>query len=144
MDNNCDQQIDEGFDADGDGFTSCGVDGVLGTVDDDCAPADFDINPGEIEIQGDDIDQDCDGVGGPAADPCCVHYLYSGQSWLAGGTYVGTPFTGAPGACADSIAAAQVCDIVSPTGSTCCGNLGGMNWELSCYHEYQAQSSSCN
>ncbi len=35
-DENCDGSVDEGFDADGDGITSCGADGIIGTADDDC------------------------------------------------------------------------------------------------------------
>jgi hypothetical protein len=53
-DNDCDLLIDELFDEDGDGTTSCGADGVLGTDDDDCNDNDANIEP--------DIWDDCDGV----------------------------------------------------------------------------------
>ena len=51
VDNNCDSQIDEGFDNDGDGYTTCGGDC------DDSNPA---INHGAIEVCDDKIDNDCD------------------------------------------------------------------------------------
>ena len=45
LDNNCDGSVDEGFDGDGDGYTTCGG---------DCAPGDAAVNPGAAEV--------CDGV----------------------------------------------------------------------------------
>jgi len=53
LDNNYDGQIDEGFDTDGDGYTTCG-----GDCDDNNAA----INPGTTEVPYNDIDDDC----GPA------------------------------------------------------------------------------
>ncbi len=49
-DNNCDGEIDEGFDADDDGWTSCGG---------DCANGDPLIHPGAQELC-DGVDNDCD------------------------------------------------------------------------------------
>ena len=50
IDNNCNLTIDEGFDLDNDGFTSCGG---------DCNDGDVAINPGATEVC-DAIDNDCD------------------------------------------------------------------------------------
>jgi len=59
-DDNCDGVVDEGFDADGDGHTTCGADGEPGTPDDDCDDSDADINPTVGEVVCDDVDNDCD------------------------------------------------------------------------------------
>ncbi len=61
QDNNCDSNIDEGFDSDSDTFTSCGPDGIPGNSDDDCNDGDPGINPSSSEIC-DAQDQDCNGV----------------------------------------------------------------------------------
>jgi hypothetical protein len=52
IDDDCDLIIDEGFDQDGDGFTSCGG---------DCNPVNPAIYPGALEVC-DGIDDNCDGV----------------------------------------------------------------------------------
>ena len=54
QDNDCDLLVDELFDEDGDGTTSCGADGITGTEDDDCNDDNANIEP--------DIWDDCDGV----------------------------------------------------------------------------------
>ncbi|MDP7112700.1 MAG: DUF2341 domain-containing protein, partial [Myxococcota bacterium] len=51
VDDDCDGDIDEGWDADGDGWTTC---------DGDCNDTLFEVNPGATEIC-DQIDNDCDG-----------------------------------------------------------------------------------
>jgi hypothetical protein len=53
LDNNCDGTADEGFDSDGDTYTSCGG---------DCDDADGEINPDANEVPYDGIDQDCSGA----------------------------------------------------------------------------------
>ncbi|MEL6343303.1 MAG: MopE-related protein [Myxococcota bacterium] len=50
VDNNCDEQIDEGFDEDADRFTTCGG---------DCDDTNVDINPDAVEIC-DELDNNCD------------------------------------------------------------------------------------
>ena len=55
-DNDCDGIVDEtttNYDDDGDGYTESGG---------DCDDADKDIGPASLEIKGDGIDNDCDGV----------------------------------------------------------------------------------
>ena len=59
-DENC-SGIDEGFDSDGDGFTSCGRDGIPGNSDDDCDDTSSFRSPGYPEVC-DLIDNDCDGA----------------------------------------------------------------------------------
>ena len=66
LDNNCDGSVDEGFDVDGDGYSSC---------DGDCDDADAAINPDATE-QCDGVDHDCDGdVSAENADGCTTYYL---------------------------------------------------------------------
>lgn len=52
IDNNCDGQIDEGFDLDNDGYTTCSG---------DCDDSDNSINPGTAETCN-GIDDNCDGI----------------------------------------------------------------------------------
>ncbi|HZW63827.1 MAG TPA: MopE-related protein [Flavobacteriaceae bacterium] len=52
LDNNCNTLVDEGFDEDEDGFTTC---------QGDCDDNDDSTYPGAPEIPADGIDQDCDG-----------------------------------------------------------------------------------
>ena len=58
LDNNGDGSIDEGFDADEDGYTTCGSDELAA----DCDDTDAEVNPGAEETDGDLIDNDCDGM----------------------------------------------------------------------------------
>jgi len=52
VDDDCDGTVDNGFDADGDGFTTCGG---------DCNDADPAINPAAPEITGNGVDENCNG-----------------------------------------------------------------------------------
>ncbi|MBI2895636.1 MAG: VWA domain-containing protein [Deltaproteobacteria bacterium] len=55
-DNDCDGAVDDGFDQDGDGMTTCGADGAGVDCDDGLAA----VNPGHEEVC-DGLDNDCDG-----------------------------------------------------------------------------------
>ena len=107
-DDNCDGNIDEGLavltyyeDADGDGYGSallgdfCIAPANSSVIDGDCDDADFDVNPGATEIDGNGVDDDCDGeVDFPSA--CCDAPGYSEA-----------------GACLDAVCAADsfCCDV---------------------------------
>jgi len=71
IDNNCDGAIDEGFDADGDGWTSC---------DGDCDDTDFNVNPDAVEVC-DGIDNDCDGDNDEGFDADFDGYWSLDCSW---------------------------------------------------------------
>ncbi len=60
-DQNCNGAVDESFDADSDGVTTCGADGSAGTADDDCDDGNPLLFPGNSE-SCDGLDQDCDTV----------------------------------------------------------------------------------
>ncbi|MEW6441951.1 MAG: PKD domain-containing protein [bacterium] len=62
IDDNCDAEVDEGFDEDGDGYTSC---------QGDCADDDPATHPGTAESCDDGEDNDCDGLV-DAQDPDCA------------------------------------------------------------------------
>lgn len=61
VDNDCDGQIDEGLDADGDGFKVCGS-------NPDCNDSDPSVRPGAAETC-DFVDNDCDGTTDEGCDP---------------------------------------------------------------------------
>ncbi len=60
VDSNCDGEVDEWDDLDGDWHTQCGADGVYDTQDDDCDDRDESVYPGAFE-HCDGKDNDCDG-----------------------------------------------------------------------------------
>ncbi|MEZ4367548.1 MAG: MopE-related protein [Kofleriaceae bacterium] len=68
-DENCNGQVDEDVDLDGDGYTTCGGDCCDSTAD-GCASPTL-VNPGAFEADGNGLDDDCDGgVDNVAAASC--------------------------------------------------------------------------
>jgi len=61
FDDDCDGAADEDFDADSDGASVCGPDGIVGTADDDCDDLDPARRPGFVDL-ADGQDSDCDGL----------------------------------------------------------------------------------
>jgi hypothetical protein len=60
VDSDCDGWTDEHDDADGDGYTTCGADGVASTADDDCDDVEAAIHPDALETPYNGRDDDCD------------------------------------------------------------------------------------
>ena len=60
-DEDCDGDIDEDFDADGDGYSTCGPDGLPGSGDEDCDDSDPEVRPGIFD-DCDGVDTNCNGV----------------------------------------------------------------------------------
>ena len=60
VDDNCDGNVDEDPDADGDGWTQCGGD-CCDTPGRVCANPEL-VNPGAFEVADNDVDDDCDGT----------------------------------------------------------------------------------
>ena len=58
----------EGLDADGDGLSTCGPDGVADTEDDDCNDVNPLIYPAALDPYSDGVDTNCDGVDGVDVD----------------------------------------------------------------------------
>ncbi|MCP4873418.1 MAG: hypothetical protein GY898_32405 [Proteobacteria bacterium] len=59
VDEDCDGIVDGDFDADNDGFSTCGADGIPGNEDDDCNDLTAQVNPSALELC-DYVDNDCD------------------------------------------------------------------------------------
>jgi MYXO-CTERM domain-containing protein len=68
LDDDCDGDVDEEIDEDGDGF--------LGCTGPDCDDSDPAINPDSVDVPGDSIDSDCDGI-----DPVLCWLDADGDGW---------------------------------------------------------------
>lgn len=80
IDNNCNGMVDEVIDADGDGFATCDASGApLDCCDaNECGTPGL-VNPGAVDIEGDLVDNDCDGtIDNPL--PTCDQGLASNSS----------------------------------------------------------------
>jgi beta propeller repeat protein len=107
IDNDLDTLIDEGFDSDGDGYTTCGADGIPGNGDDDCDDGNSAINPGTDWYRDNDGDLYSDGtmIADSCADPSATPDFY----------YIPDDLTATSGDCNDSDpainpGATEVCD----------------------------------
>jgi hypothetical protein len=60
LDDNCDGQVDEDADLDGDGYGACGGD-CCDQVGPNCGNPAL-VNPGAFEVPGNGVDDDCDGI----------------------------------------------------------------------------------
>jgi len=76
VDNNCNGQVDELDDADGDGFTTCGGDCCDST---ECAHPEA-VNPGAFEVLGNGADDDCNPATTDNAQAVCDTSLSSGST----------------------------------------------------------------
>ncbi len=126
LDNDCDGMVDEGYDVDADGYTTCGSDpanpGTRPTpTRADCDDTEAAINPGAMEIC-DGLDNDCDGSIDPGCD-CTTGATQACGSGI-GACMPGTQtcVDGAWGACEGGVdaAAGETCDNID---EDCDGNV---------------------
>ena len=79
IDNNCDGQIDNAPDEDGDGFTACTGD-CCDSVAAGCQSPER-VGPGAIEVNGNELDDDCDGnIDNAVEEALCDTGLSSGSA----------------------------------------------------------------
>jgi hypothetical protein len=78
LDNDCDNQIDEDEDLDGDGWGICSGD-CCDNIAAGCASDPKRVNPGAIDFIGNNVDDDCDGQrDNPPLPDCSAAALFSG------------------------------------------------------------------
>jgi hypothetical protein len=75
IDDNCNGEIDEDVDLDGDGFSTCDRD-CCDSMNDGCASPEL-VNPGAFEVEGNMLDDDCDGIVDEASTAACDSGLAS-------------------------------------------------------------------
>ena len=132
LDNNCNGSTDEGVlntyyaDSDGDGYgdpavttQACSVPPGYVTNNTDCDDTNSGINPAAVEICGNGIDEDCDGI-----DPICTGIVWTGAistDWNTPGNWL--PL-GIPNNCASDVTIPLVANQPSITGNNF--NVGNM------------------
>ena len=143
LDSDCDGTIDEGFDVDADGFTTCGTNVVDGGTDPtlvDCADDDAAVNPGALEICN-LLDDDCDGAIDPACDCADGETLDCGSAVGACAFGTSTCVGGAWGACEGAVdAVAEVCNGLD---DDCDGAIDGEAAALSCAEGQACLDGGC-
>jgi hypothetical protein len=78
IDEDCDGEIDNEVDRDGDGWTNCGGD-CCDSVNEGCAHPER-VNPGAFEVDGNGVDDDCDGIVDNATTALCDSGLASNSN----------------------------------------------------------------
>lgn len=81
IDDNCNGEVDEEADQDGDGFTNCGGD-CCDSANEGCASPEL-VNPGAFEAPGNMVDDDCDGTVDNVAAANCDAALTSNSTTAA-------------------------------------------------------------
>jgi hypothetical protein len=105
VDDDCDGFVDEGtaaYDDDGDGYCESPPCVNASSRESDCNDSDYSINPGETEVCGDGVDNNCNGLYNEENAIGCLDFYYDGdgdtygirggqQCWCEDGAY---PYTG--------------------------------------------------
>ena len=142
IDDDCDGVTDNGCDVDGDGFCATGLVITSGTTAcpngggdcDDTIATGFNVNPGQLEVCGDGIDNNCNGSQNDAGALLCTTYYadldndgYGGPNTSCRCAPVGNFKVTVSGDCNDNVAAinpsaAEICDNID---NNCSGGVAG-------------------